>query len=169
MDTTSTALVALADDGELRASTYIIAQGMGYQHATVIKLLRRHRLTLEEFGRVGFEIQPFQTAGGQQQREIAMLNEQQSTLLITFMRNTKSVEAFKVALVREFFRMRDALHNRELTLWERRLRNETRDATSLGKARVGSRLMLDRKKEIPDIKAERQRIAIEQEPPLFMN
>ena len=52
---------------------------------------------------------PFDTAGGTQNREIAFLNEQQTTLLITFMTNTPKVVKFKIALVKAFYEMRQAL------------------------------------------------------------
>ena len=40
-------------------------------------------------------------------RKIYHLNEQQATLLITYLDNTKPVREFKVALVKAFFEMRD--------------------------------------------------------------
>jgi len=53
------------------------------QREAAIKLVRKYRGDLEEFGGMRFEIQPFKTAGGVQNREVATLNEQQSTLLLT--------------------------------------------------------------------------------------
>lgn len=38
-----------------------------------------------------------------------MLNEQQATLLVTYMRNSEIVRAFKLELVKQFFEMRAAL------------------------------------------------------------
>lgn len=67
--------------------------------------MRTYRTDLEEFGGVGFEIQPFETAGGTQQREIASLNEQQATLLMTYMRNSDIVREFKKRLVKAFWDM----------------------------------------------------------------
>lgn len=37
---------------------------------------------LEEFGRVGFEIAPFETSGGTQRREVATLNERMEHLVV---------------------------------------------------------------------------------------
>lgn len=42
------------------------------------------------------------------------MNEQQATLLITFLDNTPQVELFKVALVKQFYEMRDELNKRNL-------------------------------------------------------
>jgi phage antirepressor YoqD-like protein/phage regulator Rha-like protein len=95
--------------GEEAVTTSIaIASGCHVDHASVIKLVRTYLMDLEEFGRVGFEIQTFQTLGGTQAREFAELNEQQSTLLLTYMRNTSVVRAFKKSLVKEFWRMAHA-------------------------------------------------------------
>lgn len=86
-------------------TTPAVADGTGVDHASVIKLVRTYRADLEEFGGVGFEIQPFNTAGGTQQREIACLNEQQATLLMTYMRNSDVVREFKKRLVKAFWDM----------------------------------------------------------------
>lgn len=41
----------------------ILAEGAEIDHASVLKLVRAHQLDIEEFGRVRFEIQPFETSG----------------------------------------------------------------------------------------------------------
>lgn len=104
-----TALVTLAGDGELRVSSLAVADRTETQHASVLRLVRDNLAEFESFGRVGFEIAPFETAGGVQRREVAHLNEQQATLLMTFMRNSEIVKAFKVELVKQFYDMRAAL------------------------------------------------------------
>ena len=97
-------------DGELRVSSEIIAERTENQHASVLRVIRDNLSDFEAFGRVGFEIAPFQTAGGVQRREVAHLNEPQATLLMTFMRNSEIVKAFKVELVKQFYAMRQALN-----------------------------------------------------------
>lgn len=89
-----------------------IADGTHNQHASIIRLIRDNRPDLEEFGRVGFENQPFETAGGTQRREIAQLNEQQATLLMTYLRNNEQVRSFKKALVKAFYEMAQQLTQR---------------------------------------------------------
>lgn len=96
-------------DGQAVTTTLAIAEGTENEHASVIKLVRSYQTDLEEFGRVGFEIAPFETAGGTQRREVAILNEQQSTLLLTYMRNSEIVRAFKKRLVKEFWQMAEKL------------------------------------------------------------
>lgn len=90
-------------------TSLIMAEGTNNDHASVIKLVRSYLNDLGEFGGVGFEIEPFATAGGMQQREIALLNEQQATLLITYMRNSEIVRQFKKALVKAFYQLKDQI------------------------------------------------------------
>ena len=90
-------------DGQPVTTTLAIAEGTELDHASVIKLVRTYQADLEEFGRVGFEIRPFVAAGGLQQREFATLNEPQSTLILTYMRNSDIVRGFKKRLVKAFF------------------------------------------------------------------
>lgn len=81
-DFIATDLVAI-DNGVPVTTSLAIAEGTDVQHASVIKLVREYQQKLERFGRVRFEIAPFETAGGTQSREIAILNERQATALIT--------------------------------------------------------------------------------------
>ncbi|WP_433953633.1 phage antirepressor KilAC domain-containing protein [Curtobacterium flaccumfaciens] len=92
-------------DDELVVSSETIADGSGVQHKNVLELISANLADFEEFGRVAFETRPFETAGGVQSRRVALLNEQQATLLMTFQRNTQQVRQFKKSLVRAFFEM----------------------------------------------------------------
>ncbi|MFA0812449.1 phage antirepressor KilAC domain-containing protein [Microbulbifer epialgicus] len=96
-------------NNQATTTSLAIAEGVQRPHASVIKIIRQHNDDFEAFGRVRFEIQPFETAGGTQQREVAILNEHQATTLITFMRNIGVVKEFKKRLVKAFFEMRDEL------------------------------------------------------------
>ncbi|MBT3014039.1 MAG: Rha family transcriptional regulator [Candidatus Thiodiazotropha sp. (ex Lucina aurantia)] len=93
----------------LTTTSLAIAEGTGYGHATVIKLVRSHADKLEQFGNIGFEIQ--NSVGAGRHTQYALLTEPQATLLLTFMRNNPVVIRFKVRLVEEFYRMREQLKN----------------------------------------------------------
>ncbi|WP_312330376.1 Rha family transcriptional regulator [Atlantibacter hermannii] len=96
---------------DLVTNTAAIAEGVGRDHDTIIKLVDRNKSDLEEFGEVGFEIR----AGYNNAKvRVAVLNEQQTTLLITYMRNNEVVRAFKKRLVAEFFSMRSALAKKKM-------------------------------------------------------
>lgn len=91
--------------GQAVTTSIAIADGTENQHKNVLELIRTYKCDLEEFGGVAFETQPFETQGGTQQREVAHLNEQQATLLVTYMRNSEIVRDFKKRLVKAFWEM----------------------------------------------------------------
>ena len=91
------------DNGAPVTTSAAIAEGVCAQHKNVLELLRRNILDFQEFGRVTFETRPFETPGGTQHREVAILNEQQATLLMTYMRNSPVVKKFKMRLVKAFY------------------------------------------------------------------
>ena len=67
-------------------------------HESTIKLIRRYQPQLEQFGLLDFKSE----SSGGRQTEYAILNEDQATFLVTLFRNTPTVVAFKVKLVKEF-------------------------------------------------------------------
>lgn len=104
------ALQIIERDGSLVVTSEAVAEGAGVQHKNVLELIGNNVTDFEEFGEVAFETRPFQTAGGVQTRRVALLNEQQATLLMTYQRNTDRVRQFKKALVKAFFEMAQRLH-----------------------------------------------------------
>ncbi|BBH13353.1 phage antirepressor KilAC domain-containing protein [Chromobacterium haemolyticum] len=92
-------------NGAAVTTSLAIAEGTQNEHRAVLQLARTYLGDLEEFGGVAFEMRPFETPGGVQKREIAILNEQQSTLLLTYMRNSDIVRQFKKALVKAFWEL----------------------------------------------------------------
>ncbi|HFG0199010.1 TPA: phage antirepressor KilAC domain-containing protein [Salmonella enterica] len=97
-------IVTLNDTGCPVTTSLAIAEGVGNPHSSVIKLIRQNTNDLEEFGNIGFEIQN-STSGAGRPTEYAILNEQQSTLLLTYMRNNDVVREFKKRLVKAFFEL----------------------------------------------------------------
>ncbi len=95
-------------DGQAVTTSLAISEGTEVEHKAVIQLVRTYIEDLQEFGLVTFEMRP-RLAGthGGGDVEYAILNEDQSTLVITFMRNTQIVRNFKKRLVKEFRRLRD--------------------------------------------------------------
>lgn len=100
-------LVYLDGKKEPYTTSEIIAECAELKHDTVQSLIRNHKDDLEVFGFYGFQIRKLSGRG--RPRKIYHLNEQQATLLITYLDNTKPVREFKVALVKAFFEMRDEL------------------------------------------------------------
>ena len=84
----------------------IVAECTNLQHHTITRTIRKHQAKFERFGKVGFKIQAMKS--GQNTKDY-ILNEQQATLLITFLKNTEQVANFKTNLVKAFFKMREEL------------------------------------------------------------
>lgn len=94
--------------GDLVVTSLTIADGAEVQHKNVLELIDTHQRPLERFGQVAFETRKGKAlpqGGFAKATRIALLNEQQSTLIMTFMRNTEKVIDFKVALVDAFFEL----------------------------------------------------------------
>lgn len=97
-------LVYLDGKKEPYTTSEIIAECAEVQHHTITRTIRKNLERFERLGKVGFNIQAMESG---QQSKIYILNEQQATLLITFLKNTDQVATFKENLVKAFFEMRD--------------------------------------------------------------
>lgn len=106
--------LAFIQNGVAVTSSFIISEGVAIQHKNVLELIKKYISDLKTFGNVLFETQSFKTAGGVQKREIAILNEPQTTLLLTFFKNTEIVRKFKVALVQKFYELREQLYEKSV-------------------------------------------------------
>ncbi|WP_454386758.1 Rha family transcriptional regulator [Streptococcus sp. Marseille-Q8145] len=88
----------------------IVAEHAEIEINSVRKLIDKHKEDLETFGVLSFEIhKPEKGSLGGRPRKIYRLNEQQATLLVTYLGNTRPVRNFKTNLVKAFFEMRDEL------------------------------------------------------------
>ncbi|WKB73113.1 Rha family transcriptional regulator [Ligilactobacillus animalis] len=107
----------------------VIAEHTGIEYRSISDLIRRNKSELEFFGVLRFEIvKPTNEKGGRP-KKIYHLNEQQATTLITFLDNTPQVKTFKVALVAEFFKLRDEKAKWQLQrLSEKPIKRELQDA-----------------------------------------
>ncbi|MDA3939607.1 MAG: Rha family transcriptional regulator [Spirochaetia bacterium] len=96
---------------------FIDSEGLAFlsnnEHRSIVRLIKNHTTTLEEFGVMGFEITKPDSKGGRP-KTTYLLNEEQATLLTTFMKNSTKVVLFKKKLVKEFFRMREYIQKQEL-------------------------------------------------------
>ena len=107
----SNSLVFLSSNNLPLTTTVIIADSLDKRHTDVLALTHKYETELKNFGAVPFKTEQVARGCGAepQQREFAYLNEQQATLLISMMRNSPKVVKFKIALVKAFYEMRQAL------------------------------------------------------------
>lgn len=84
----------------------VIARYAGMNHRRVKDAIRKHEKELKSFGLLG----AYQTeSSGGRPQEIYRLNEPQATFLMTLLKNTPEVVAFKMLLVQQFYAMRREL------------------------------------------------------------
>ena len=94
--------------GEVLTTSLIIADGVGKPHKSVVQLIRQNIDDFEEFGPLAFEMRkgrPLQHGGFAKATEFALLNEQQASLLMTYMRNNEVVRGFKKRLIKAFYEL----------------------------------------------------------------
>lgn len=102
-----------AGEHEPYTTDKIIAECAQVKRKVVSDLIRRYKTDLESFGVLRFKnAKPTPGSDGGRPEKLYHLNEQQATLLITYLRNTEPVKAFKKALVKEFYAMRAELTKR---------------------------------------------------------
>lgn len=92
----------------------IVAKYTGVSVEHVRQLTDKHKGQLERFGILGFENSKLDGRG--RPHKIWHYNEQQATLLITFMRNTTAVIEFKSNLVTAFYSQREELARKTIAL-----------------------------------------------------
>ncbi|EAW7408681.1 phage regulatory protein [Campylobacter coli] len=76
---------------------------------SIQKLIRNYKQDLECFGELGFELQKIAKTN----KKIYFLNEQQATILLTYMKNSESVRNAKKVLVFAFYQMKEKLRSLE--------------------------------------------------------
>lgn len=97
-----TALEVFQHGDTFVVSSETVAEGSGVEHRAVLQLIQNNIADFEDFGDLAFEMRDRPGVPGPSLR-VALLNEQQATLLMTYQRNTEQVRAFKRALVKAFF------------------------------------------------------------------
>lgn len=114
---------------------------------SIQRLIRNYKQDLECFGKLGFELQKIAKTN----KKIYFLNEQQATLLLTYMKNSESVRNAKKVLVFAFYQMKEKLRSLEQEQEKARfkvLSNENKRLNSLNHhQKIGYKSQLAQQKE----------------------
>lgn len=98
----------------------VIALHTEIKARSVRLLIDNHKADLEEFGVLSFEMtKPTEGSQGGRPEKTYHLNEQQATLLMTYLSNTPKVVEFKKALVKAFYQLKSksAMMSESQPLW----------------------------------------------------
>lgn len=102
-----TNLVTLLDN-EPRVSHNVIAEHTSNKSKSIQDLIIKNLSDFEEFGTIEVEIVHVKNSvGASNQQKTYYLNEYQTTLLMTYLRNSEIVKQFKMSLVKEFYRLKE--------------------------------------------------------------
>ncbi|OQB13759.1 MAG: Phage regulatory protein Rha (Phage_pRha) [Firmicutes bacterium ADurb.Bin193] len=107
-------LVTIRND-DIYTDSIVIAEGAGNQHHTITRKVRDFYADFEELGKVGYHIQALESG---QKQKVYHLNEPQASYLITLLENNDVVRRFKLDLVKEFYRMRRFILERQTAEWQ---------------------------------------------------
>lgn len=114
---------------------------------SIQRLIRNYKQDLECFWKLGFELQKIAKTN----KKIYFLNEQQATLLLTYMKNSESVRNAKKVLVFAFYQMKEKLRSLEQEQEKARfkvLSNENKRLNSLNHhQKIGYKSQLAQQKE----------------------
>lgn len=100
---------------EVFTDSKVISEGTGNKHHAIQQLIQKYESDFSEFGKLAFEMRP--TTSGQLEK-VYVLNEEQATLLMTYLRNNPIVRKFKKNLVDQFYKMRRHILEKQSREWE---------------------------------------------------
>ncbi|NDO46003.1 Rha family transcriptional regulator [Clostridium sp. MD294] len=92
----------LLKNNDVFTTSLVIAEGTGNEHHAIQQLLNKYKEDFEDFGKLLFthlKCENKSETRGRKQK-IYLLNEQQATLLMTYLKNTEIIRNFKKELVR---------------------------------------------------------------------
>lgn len=88
---------------EVFTNSKIVSECANVQHGSIRKLTEKYKSDFEEFGILRFLNLKSKNLQGGRPEKIYLYNEQQATLLLTYLKNTLPVREFKKELVRKFY------------------------------------------------------------------
>lgn len=166
MDAIFQSLVSLSEGKPVTTSRQM-AQRFKKRHDNILQLFQtrivgRHS---PDFIALNFQVVEYTDGKGEFRPEILMTKNG----FIAMATKLRGAEEWQERFIAAFDAMTEQLEQMALSLWTRRMKLETRDAASAAKASIGSRLMLERKKDLPGLKKERAFLDGEMQPalPLF--
>ena len=92
----------------------VIAQGTNNQHESIKRIIEKNKTDMLSFGTL--PILNRKSTGGRPE-QYYQLNEEQATFLVTLLRNSIKIVAFKKELVRQFYAMRRFILEKQTSLW----------------------------------------------------
>jgi len=100
---------------EARVSHRVIALNVERKEISIRKVIDKYVNDFKEFGQLSFKMTPtINSVKAVNNEKTYFLNEQQATLLFTYLRNNEIVRAFKIQLVKAFYKMKEELYQKQI-------------------------------------------------------
>lgn len=113
---------------EAFTNSKIIAECAKVQHGTIRRITDKYKSDFEEFGKIRFmDFKSINLKGGRPEK-IYLYNEQQVTLLLTYLKNTLQVREFKKELVRQFYKAKKRVEELKSPAYKA-IRTESKETT----------------------------------------
>lgn len=152
-------------DTTLTTDSLRVAKHFRRAHKSILRAYDR-LVCSPEFNRRNFAPVEEMDKKGELRRVIRMTKD--GFVFLAMGLHGKEAAAIKERYIEAFNSMADQLQQIGMSLWDQRLELEKRDATSFMWASFGSKRMLDRRRELPQIKEARERLEHEMQPPLLV-
>jgi len=152
------------DQDRIVTDSQTLARTFGKRHADVIRAYDKLGCSAE-FSQRNFASADYLDAQGKVRRCITMTKDGFAMLAMGF--TGPKAAAFKEAFIMEFNRMAEALARGERNLWQQLQAVIAKETESQVKASFGSHLMLERKRELPRFRDEREELAAKIQPSLL--
>lgn len=102
-------------NNDIFTDSLVISKGTGNKHINVKELITDYK---KEFLQLGtLSVLNRESTGGRPEKYY-LLNEQQATFLMTLLRNNKVTVKFKLELVKQFYKMRQLLLEKQTIQWQ---------------------------------------------------
>lgn len=148
----------------LTTDTRRVAKHFGKRHGNVLQAYDRLDCSAE-FNQLNFQLVEDHDEKGELRRLVRMTKDGFMFLVMGF--RGKKAATVKERYINAFNAMADQLQRIGMSLWDQRLELEKKDSTSFMWASFGSKLMTNRKRELPNIRQTRERLENQMEPALF--
>lgn len=101
--------LVIVQNDELYVGTWDLSQGFEVEHRMLTRFVKRYEKDFEDFGFIATQRQRMTEKKGQQIHEY-LLTEEQSTFLVTLLKNSPKILKFKKHLTKEFYKQKRLLN-----------------------------------------------------------
>lgn len=110
--------LVIIKDNDIFTDSLIIARGTGNEHNSITRLIRNYTNDFRELGKIEFMDLKSNNPNGGRPIKLYLLNEMQTTLLMTYLENSEVIRKFKLELVKQFYKMRQLLLEKQTEQWQ---------------------------------------------------